>query len=1331
MPRHQVAPPDADELRAYSLGKCASDRATQIEAFLADGPDCSTVLEATADDALVRNLRGCRELPGADTALPNVPGYDILGELGRGGMGVVYKARQISLKRVVALKMIRGGADAGPEAVARFRAEAEAVARLQHPNIVHVHEVGGHEGSPFFSLEFCGRGSLVEYLRRHPLTVRQAAGLVETLARAVHAAHRAGIVHRDLKPHNVLLAGEPDAPLEQCVPKIADFGLAKFLDDDSGRTRSGAVLGTPSYLAPEQAAGRVHAVGPATDVYGLGAILYECLTGGPPFRGATALETLEQVRAREPVPPAARQPAVPRDLNTICLKCLEKDAGRRYASAEELADDLRRFLDHDPIRARPVGAAERTLRWLRRRPAAVLAVALVALVAVGTAGGAWMWHRQAEADERARAELAANAVTVACYASLVWRNGEPEGVGPLEEEEAVHRLPGYRVHYRGGKVERIDVLNAHLVYNDHDSLPALLGQPAPQLLGFPRDASLLVVREADGRPAKVEARDPWGQLNWSLESTGAGAACFTDRRGSTNQRHFDTIIFLRLDADETGFVREIRLVDEAGRPRPTEQGVTAVRLERDGRGLPARCTYLDAQGQPKVNGWLPPVRTEQHDEHGDLTEEVFWEADGRPATWYGMHRKLTGPTAHGEWEEAYFDALGRPVAGTDGFHRLRVRVAGRGTEAEFAFFGADGKAVANRQGFHRFLAVYDEHGVEQRMDYLGPDGRPAVHHDPTGDYFRRTTTSDDRGNLLERSFWLDGPDGTSVLHFRTDARGNRTEEVALTADARPSSFDNGSTRRWTARYDARDHRVEQTYFDADGKPVTCRTALPEPHARATWSYDRQDRLVERAFWVVGPAGELRMCRRENGKGKIVEEAFFDDAGRPRLDPTWRQHRWTAEYDARGNVIAGANFGLDGEPVLHPEGDHRWTAKYDDHDNKIELSSFGTDGKPVVLAATGACRWTAKFDGADRRTEECFYGVDGRPVVAKYGYARRTWAYDGEGRLTEVATWGVDDQGKLALQQREDGQGNVLELALFDKQGRPAADEAGGFHRWTAKYDAKGRLLEKAYFGTDGRPVINRASGNHRWTSEYDARGNEVAGANFGVNGEPVLHRQGMHRWEGRFDDHDRQVEEVYFGTDGRPTVTKKEMAKWTIEYGTDGKVREKAWWVLDERGGFVLSRRDNGQGKTVERRWWTADGKPAADPTSGAHRVASAYDGRGNLVEQDHFGADGKPVLNKAVGTHKRTLAYDDKDRVVEVAHFGTDGRPMRMPAAGSHRWTTKYDERGNKVEHAYFDVDGSPVLNKSGYHKATYRYDEQGKEVERLYWDVEGKPVKAGEPPG
>ena len=306
--------------------------------------------------------------------------YEVRGVLGSGAMGVVYEARQVSLNRTVALKMIRAGALARDEERRRFQNEAEAVARLDHPHIVPIHEVGEHEGKRYFSMKLIVGPCLSQSLSSYTTNPLNAARLMVTIVEAVHHAHQRGILHRDLKPSNILLD-------EQGQPHVSDFGLAKQVEDDASLTVSGAILGTPAYMAPEQAAGSKRLVTTLSDVYGLGAVLYSLLTGKPPFGGDSAMETLDQVRQQQPVSPSKINPKVPRDLEIICLKCLEKDPDRRYPSAQALAAELRRFLGGEPIRARPVSSFEKGWRWCRRRPViAGLSAALIVAVLGGFIG---------------------------------------------------------------------------------------------------------------------------------------------------------------------------------------------------------------------------------------------------------------------------------------------------------------------------------------------------------------------------------------------------------------------------------------------------------------------------------------------------------------------------------------------------------------------------------------------------------------------------------------------------------------------------------------------------------------------------------------------------------------------------------------------------------------------------------------------------------------------------------------------------------------------------------------------------------------------------------
>ncbi len=383
----------------------------QIDSHVRRETDASTIIGPGAD---------VQRLPPTSPHGRRVGDYELFEELGRGGMAVVYRARQISLNRIVALKMIPGGEHADQRIITRFRREAEAVARLQHPNIVQIYEVGELDGIPYFAMEFVEGGPLSRELASNPLPARSAAGLLQELARAIEYAHAHGVIHRDLKPANVLLSGDrnqgtadretrdagPDVGLTPgswiLSAKITDFGLAKLLASEGTLTESGAVLGTPGYMPPEQASGDAKRVGPEADVYALGAILYECLTGRPPFTGGSAWRAMMNALDATPIAPSRLRAGIPRDLETICLKCLEKEPARRYRTALALAEDLRRFLNNETIRARPPGVFYQFGKFARRNRVAVAGVVCVFLALVaGLVGTGIGLSRESAARKRA------------------------------------------------------------------------------------------------------------------------------------------------------------------------------------------------------------------------------------------------------------------------------------------------------------------------------------------------------------------------------------------------------------------------------------------------------------------------------------------------------------------------------------------------------------------------------------------------------------------------------------------------------------------------------------------------------------------------------------------------------------------------------------------------------------------------------------------------------------------------------------------------------------------------------------------------------------------
>lgn len=779
--------------------------------------------------------------------------YEIEAELGRGGMGIVYLAKQKNLNRKVALKMLTG--HYGPEELRRFLEEAETAAGLSHTNIAHIYEVGEHDGMPFFSMEYVEGGTLADRVRKQLPTPREAAELLISIARALEHAHQNGIVHRDMKPANVLLATEG-------TPKVADFGIAKRLNVETMLTQTGAIIGTPTYMAPEQAEGNSRHVGPTADVYSLGAILYELLAGRPPFlpEDNDVAITL-RVLTEEPVSPAWHRPEIPRDLETICMKCLQKEPKHRYQSAGALADDLRRFLNDESIHAKPPSSVVSGIKWVRRNPWKSVGSMIVLLVALLGLALLVRW----ELYVRLHTE----------YAQKVdWKNGFLEPLESVTLSKASQSAAYVRLTRRGrfGPITKAEVLNSRgnpavlrRVLNDEMVPVYIEGLTGAQPYGekLPESTTVDFLIE-DGTVAEATSRDRNGQVNWRLIYDRSSATPRTARARFVNVRGFDSrsgqgASHMEFTRDDKGRDTQITFFDAAGKSAPNGEGVFGYKLQRDDQGRVIRLDNLGANGLPAPNrGGLVGFTTTR----GQQMRVQPIDANGQPVVWQGIGAIVTDYDGVGNVSRvSMLGGDGQPVRDeANQWSVQEVKRNGRGEVTERKFLKADQSGAL--QPVSQTDVAYDDFGHPADIKFTGlKPWHSAMRYDVNG-------------NVIEERFL--GPDGNPVV----GDNGYAMTRSSYTSDH------NGT-------------RVEQTYFDAAGN----KTYNKSGYHRFITEYD-----------VTGVLRRLTMDEHDPARFsyyRYVSEPEFDGEGRNR-------HSVSRYEDANGQLAKGVDLPYLASEVVYDE-----------------------------------------------------------------------------------------------------------------------------------------------------------------------------------------------------------------------------------------------------------------------------------------------------------------------------------------------------------------------------------------------------------------------------
>lgn len=1094
-----------------------------------------------------------------EAKFPAIPGYEVTAELGRGGMGVVYQARQLKLNRIVALKMVLAGAHASERARARFLAEAEIAAGLQHSNIVQIYELGEYDGLPFIAMEYVTGGGMAMWIAKRRGKYQEVAELFEKLARAAHWAHQRSIVHRDLKPANVLIGGDGE-------PKIGDFGLAKRLGDSEGPrlTLSGEKMGTPDYMAPEQAFSELGAISPATDGYALGAMLYEALCGQVPIRGRSEMDWLRRLHHEDPPSPAYYSAGIPRDLETICMKCLRKRPGERYASAEALAEDLRRFQEHQPIEAKPLSPLTKTWRWVRRRAGKIAALFLLLAVLIG--GGLWWRHQYLYVWE-----------TTEYFAETQRIHGEYHGRGqPLTDTERAHRYASLRLVRAGTRgrllrMESVDSAGRHrwssslaLPPDVCDALPPR-NQPCQNYLryneeGFVSEERLLdrvgqtvvIVRYSyppnfqpgsSVEPVRADLRDEHGAIvktttgieGWQLFRDKAGRERIVRFINSRDESVADKsgAFGWRLEWNEKNLLGSLTYLNREGTPAPNRFGVAGVRVEYDSQSRPTRHTNVNEKGVNASADGIGAV-TNAYDQWGNLVESSHFAIDGRTPA-----RKQSDRYGFLTFRRQY-DGAGFPtkeqLIGFDpekaGFSQKEVDYAWKsdGSYSQVTTTFNEKGVPAGRDNGSKIEEEFDSQLRLLRRVSSGWDSKVAGFFGyrqllewGQGDYPRRRTTEyfDEKN---QRAWHLADGYGRRIDELDDEGREVLNVLEEFKPETRPH-FRKIVTSEWAPSEDAGLRggfivRPEDLDLSTDAE----QTMSNHPRRTMLGSVDGKNRKYRRVHGryetregqlTANNEGNTEYVKEFDAKGLVTEtHKGFDEA---RLGYAYRVLSESRSADET-RVVSWRFFSATGQPVARRDHVLNYEERFDAKGRYLGFKSE-LDPSSGTAFAQEVMNVTWETDGS-RASWKRRYDAGGKPVPLSSGYLDHREKFDARERPTEVLKSG-GDESKIGHEREVisviwNPDGTCSKFWRYFNAAGQAVPNKEGYLDYEERFDAEQRHIFTKRSGY--RPVKSY----HAEVREYlDFQGPKYRRVLWHYEDEKGTRI----RWEGQYFEYDERIDE--------------------------------------------------------------------------------------------------------------------------------------------------------------------------------------------------------------